>query len=312
MLRLSLCLVDGAAYGSRDALRGVPRGEDRTVGGRRLGGDGRDTTQEHSLATHLPQVRRAQRVRRAPADQDLPRRRRGLHRNHGADRRAGDHELAVRRPDQEHVEEVAVDPDRHPQVHPLTQDVESAGGPQVPPHGEGRTARTRLVLGSREEEEQGVPAELQQLGAIGVGQGQEADEALVDDGSEFLGSDLALFGQSLGELGETRDVDEDQTALDRPVVQLGCGGLPVHDQARQVRHEEVRGHSLHVIRRKDLGDGPWSGPSRHGHQPSGLEPTRPRLRTSLGRGRRSRQGVRRTPHFGVPLTTDGPRSGRHR
>ena len=100
----------------------------------------------------------------------------------------------MRVPDEEHVELPAVDADRHPQCHPLSQDVQLPRSPQVPPHGVGGPARPELVLGPGVEQKEGVAPELQKLGPVGVGDSEQADEALVDDRGQLLGPDLAVDG----------------------------------------------------------------------------------------------------------------------
>ena len=64
MLRLAVCLVDGAADCGRDAVRRVPRGEDRIVGGRKGAGGGRGAAQEQPVPRACSQIRRPQRGRR--------------------------------------------------------------------------------------------------------------------------------------------------------------------------------------------------------------------------------------------------------
>ena len=126
-----------------------------------------------------------------------------LHGHDGAGPRTGDDELAVRRADEEEVEDPAVDPHRHPQGDPLAQDGQAPDFSECPPHLDGGAAGTCLMGLTGEEEQQGVAAELEQPAPVGDGQVEKGDEAGPDGGGELLGPHLPVPGQTFGQFGET-------------------------------------------------------------------------------------------------------------
>ena len=139
--------------------------------------------------------------------------------------------------DQEEIEVTAVDADRHAQRDPFSQHADLAHLAQGPAHAHGGLARPHLVVVAGEEDQQRIPAELEQATAVRVGDGQEVHETGADGLAELFGAHLAVRGQALGELGEPRDVDEDHRPRDLAVQCLGGVGDPVDDQARQVGRE---------------------------------------------------------------------------
>jgi hypothetical protein len=95
------------------------------------------------------------------------------------------------------------------------------------------------VLGTGEEQEQGIATELHESAAIFVGDAEKVDKALADRGGELFGADLAVLGEPLGELGETGNVDKGDRALYDAVPLAGRCRDPVDDKARQVWREEL-------------------------------------------------------------------------
>src|SRR5206468_649965 len=98
----------------------------------------------------------------------------------------------------------------------------------------GGVASSRGVLGPGEEQQQRVSAELQKSATVLVRDGKQPSEGRVQDLGDFLGTDLALLGQALGQLGEPRDVDENEGALDRAGRRVRRFSLPVGKQTRNV------------------------------------------------------------------------------
>ena len=152
-------------------------------------------------------------------DQDLPRGRRSLQRDHRARGRAPDQHLAVRPADNEHRVRPAVHADRHPQDDVGVPGANPAHVAQGPSHGRRRTAcacRVLLVaLLVVEQQQHRVAAELQQRSAAPVRLGQQRREAGVDHVDELLGPLLAPAREPLGQPSESRDVGEHHRARDR-------------------------------------------------------------------------------------------------
>ena len=96
----------------------------------------------------------------------------------------------------------------------LPQHGEATDHAERPAHLNGRQAGPGLVRLAREVDEQRVTAELEQAAAVGHGQVEKRDEAGVDRRGELLGARLPQTGQALGELGEPRNVDERNGALE--------------------------------------------------------------------------------------------------
>ena len=84
---------------------------------------------------------------------------------------------------------------------------------------------------------QRVAAELEQAAAVGDGEIEERDEAGVDRRRQLLRTRLPEPGQSLRELGEARDVDEGDGALELLVQLLGVGADPLDGEPREVRRQ---------------------------------------------------------------------------
>jgi len=135
------------------------------------------------------------------------------------------------------VEVTRVDADGHPERDLLAQHGQPAHGPQGPAHLDGGPAAAGLVVGSGEVQEEGVTAELQQAATVGHGQVEQGHEARPDGGRELLGTDPAVTGQALGQLGEARDVHEDDGARLDPEPLVGPPGQPLDAQPGEVRGE---------------------------------------------------------------------------
>ncbi len=114
-----------------------------------------------------------------------------------------------------------------------------------------------------EQEEQRVAPELEEAAPGVVHDREESDEAIADRGGQLLGTDLSVLGESFGQLGESRDVDEGDGPLDDPMAQIRALLHPVDDEPWQVGPEEVLlivrdlGLDGHVLRSLGLPLDPW-------------------------------------------------------
>ena len=140
---------------------------------------------------------------------------------------------------QEHVEEPAVDPHRHPQGHFVPEHREPTHHAQGAAHLEGGPARPGLVLLPGEQQQQCVATELQKAPTVGVSDVEEGGEALPDGGRQFFGPDLAVLGQGLRQLGEARDINEGDGPVDAQVPTSRGTRHPIDDQSRQIGRQEL-------------------------------------------------------------------------
>ena len=97
----------------------------------------RGPSEQESGALGIPDHSRRERGRGLWAEHDLTGISGSLHGHDGAGAWAGDDELAVRGANEKEVEESAVDPDRHPQADPMTQDGEATNHSEGPSHVDG-------------------------------------------------------------------------------------------------------------------------------------------------------------------------------
>ena len=212
-------------------------------------GDGGGPSKQEARALGRTEHCRSERGCGRRAQHDLAGCGGSLHGHDGAGPRTGNDELTVRGADEEEVEDPAVDPHRHPQGDPLAQDGQAPDLSQRAPHLDGGAASTRLMGLTGEEEQQGVTAELEQPAPVGDGQVEQGDEAGPDGGGELLGPNLPVPGQTFGQFGETRDVDEDDRADLLLVPLIGRCGDPVDDQPGEVGRERVLGLGAAAWRR---------------------------------------------------------------
>ena len=77
-----------------------------------------------------------------------------------------------------------------------------------------RRACTQGVVLAPEEQQDGVAAELQQVGMVGIGAPDQLREGGVDDAGYLLGALPAALRERLGEVGEAGDVGEDERPLE--------------------------------------------------------------------------------------------------
>ena len=200
-----------------------------------------------------------QRRRRLFADEDLARLRAAFHLDRARDAVAADEELPVRLADEEEVVRVAVDTDVHPQRHQAGGGLERAEVGERTPHAVGRVAGASGVVRPVEEEQQGVPAELEQPATRGVPDVEQQREHAVHRHEDLLGTPLAEFGEPLGHGREAGDVDERERALKLAVPSIRSLAQPFDDDARDERRQI--GHRRGPLRYRHQQTLPGTGPS---------------------------------------------------
>ena len=168
----------------------------------------------------------------------------------------GDDELTMGLAYEEEVEQAAVDADGHAERNALPQHGEATDHAQRPAHLHGRQTGSGLVGFAGEVHEERVTAELEQTAAVRDGKVEERDEAGVDGGSELLGARLPQTGQALGELCESRNVDEGDGALEFLVRQLRCRPDPFDGEAREVGRQGMTDVGRDGCRRRIRHDRP--------------------------------------------------------
>ena len=86
-----------------------------------------------------------------------------------------------------------------------------------------------------EEQQEGVPTELQERRVERTRLGQEKVEVLADDRRDHLRTDSAESRETLGDPSEPGDVDEDQRTFDLAVEPTGVIVQPLAHHPRDVR-----------------------------------------------------------------------------
>ncbi len=197
--------------------------------------------QQHARALGLAQAARRQRRGRLRTHQDLAGTRLVLHGHHAAPGGAHRQQFDVRRSDGEEVECSRMHALRHPQRHPGAGNVDPADVAQHAAHADRGAAGARRMVGILEPQQQRVAAELEQAGAVVVGDRQDRLEAAADHLGDLLGAFPALPGKPLGQLGEARDVDEGDRAVDRPPALVRMVDQVLLQDPRQVQAEAFGG-----------------------------------------------------------------------
>ena len=148
---------------------------------------------------------------------------------------------SVRSADKEDVEPAAVDADRHPQGHTLAEHGEPAHLDERTSHFEGGATSPLFVLGPGEQQQQSVSTEFHEFDpplSYAMPRRWTKHSPMVD--GELFGADLAVLGESLGQFGESGDVDESDRAVDDTVALARHGGDPIDDEAREIGGQEFR------------------------------------------------------------------------
>ena len=107
-------------------------------------------------------------------------------------------------------------------------------------HPHGRRACAQGVVLAPEEQQDGVAAELQQVGVVGVGAPDQLREGGVDHAGYLLGALPAALRERLGEVGEAGDVGEDERPLEALRTRRRRVAQPVDREARDERPERIR------------------------------------------------------------------------
>ena len=211
------------------------------------------TPQPDAVALRLGQQLGRQLCRGVKADDDLAGVGRSLHGDHGARAGAGQQQLSVTLADEEEVELAGVNSDRHAQANLAGRGVDRTHLAERAPHADRGGDAVRGVVLPREEQEQGVSAELDQAAAVCVGRAQQLAEHEADDVGHLLGADAAQPRQPLGHLGEAGDVDEHDRPLERPHPHVRILADPANRQPRQEwpqLRRAIDGDVGHVIPRR--------------------------------------------------------------
>ena len=213
-------------------------------------------------------------------DEDLPRVGSAFEARRLAGSRSGDDEFAVGGADEEEVERPRVGTDRHAEAHLLSEHAELATLSQGAAHPHCRPRGPGGMVVPVEEQQERIAAELEEATAVVVRHRQQLREGRADRCRQLLGTDVPLPGQTLGEFGETRDVDEDNAAVERPGERRRVGPEPLRHQPREIGSEplvRVRGQTHH-------------------HRVSHASPRHPSPRPTVGNAvNRSRSHLRRGP-----------------
>ena len=175
-------------------------------------------------------------------DDDLPGGRGAFHLDDLAHGLAAQDELAVAVAREEAVHAAGVDAGRHPQHDAPRGGVEPADLGQPALHADRAQRRAFLVRVVGEEEEQRIATELEEAAARGVRDGEERFEALADPAGDLFGAHLAVPGETLGHLGEARDVDERERGVDGHPALVRVLPGPVDGQAGEIRTDRLGRH----------------------------------------------------------------------
>ena len=136
--------------------------------------------------------------------------------------------------------------------------VKPSDHPQVAPHVDGGPTGPGLVGLAREQEQQGVAAELEEASPVGHGDVQQGHEAGPDGGCQLFGAHLPVLGQTFGEFGEAGDVDEGHRAQDLPRPHLGRVVEPVDGQPGKVGREGMPSVDGRVRAESSVADHRWA------------------------------------------------------
>ncbi len=150
---------------------------------------------------------------------------------------AGDDQLTVDTADEEEVERSRVDADRHAEPNGPGRRRESPHPGQRVLHAQGGRGCALLVALAAAEQQDGIPAELQEVGVVRVRCADQLGKGSVENAGDLLRAFAPAFRELLGELGEARDIGEDERALERLGLGFGRVAQPVR---RDPRHERLQ------------------------------------------------------------------------
>ncbi len=130
------------------------------------------------------------------------------------------------------------------------------------PHPDRRRGRALRVVVAAEEQQDGVAAELEQVGVMRVGPADELAERGVDHARDLLGALAAALRERLGQIGEAGDVGEDERPLEalgalRRRVAQPVDGHPRHERPQGIGRSVEPSSSHLAHRRESLLAGRW-------------------------------------------------------
>ncbi len=154
----------------------------------------------------------------------------------------------MRGADREEIESSRVHALRHLQRYLRARQLDPADVVERAAHSHRRRARARRVAVALEPQQERVAAELEQAGAVLVGDLQDRREAAADRVGDLFRALAALARELLGELREPGDVGEHR----------GAGGAPgrhvrIGEQMQLEDAREVRDHAFGVFQRRRCG-----------------------------------------------------------
>ena len=260
---------------------------------------GRFVLEQHARGLRLAKNIGRQERRRFGADEDFVRFRGMLHRDGDASRRGRGQHLEVRRADREEMEATRVNALRHAQRDLRAGQVDPTDLIERAAHAHGRGARVRHMIVALEPEEERIAAELEQAGAVLVGDLEDRCEAAANGVADLFGALAPLARELLGQRRESRDVGEHRRAFRGPARRVRIGQEVLLQDAREVRNDAL---GVFLRRRRSCGIG--------GHEVSWLR-NAALASTPLARHRMSRMpGKALAPKPPMLLASVQPRNGR--
>ena len=187
---------------------------------------------------------------------------------------ARDDELAVHAADEEQLEAARVHADGHLESHGAGGGREAAHAGERLLHADRGGRGALLVVDPAKEQQDGVAAELEEIGVLGVRRRDELGKRRVENEGDLLGTLPAAPGQLLGELREARDVGEHERALEgarlRPrLVAQPVGRDPRNERSQRVGRGPRTGGRAHVSNLREAGV--RRGTRRRDPRPKGVD-----------------------------------------
>ena len=159
----------------------------------------------------------------------------------GCHERAGDDQLPVGSPCEVEVQPAGGDAGGQGQRNGCPAHASATDRPHRLLHRDGRAARPFGMAIAFEEDEHGVAAELQDVSSELLRVVQDVGEDGVHRFGELLGAYPPAPGEPLAELGEARDVGEQQRGVELAPAQLRLGREPARMNGRQISLRSLTG-----------------------------------------------------------------------
>ena len=199
---------------------------------------GREPRHQAGALAFFGEPLRVELCRGLGADDDLARRREVLQLEHPCRRGAGDEQLPVWLGGEEEMAWTRMDAHRHAELDGADRALGAADLLDRPLHVGGCAGGPLGVALAREEEQEGVAAELEHVASVPLGDRDQVVEDRRDALHELLGARLAVHRQPLGKRREAGDVDRDERAVDDLLPRRVRPLAPAADEPRQVRRED--------------------------------------------------------------------------